>query len=570
MTATLESIKKMVGKKNDSKAFVWLADCERKEGSLEAALHRLDDGLEKFPNDLSALIVRSAILFDQEKWEETLELCEKVLRRDPYVLSVLYRAGLASEKLERIPQRNLFFLRLHDLDPLDSFWQEEYADISGLENLAPEFELDESDPFESIAALLPEEPEEENINFEQLQNDLGDAFSVMEPHEETQDDFMGEDISGDDISSAFSGFFGSPDDLKEDEPEEPAAPMSVFSSFAQENATAKGKEPEVPQTPAVLELPEEETSASTSAAFDQLFGDDDDLPEESSILPPPVPAAESTPAVELAPASTASTLDDFFGDDELPEEPTHFAAAPATPEESSALPPPIPAAESTPAVEPAPASTTSTLDDFFGDDELPEEPAHYAAPVAETPAAAPETKTEQPAEKEADSGKIELTSEVASSLDALFGAEEDDDWNTPATPAAASKAETPAADVPQAAGTAKPAGTFETLFEKSAESTPQKIGGERSGVDFLMSGDSDDEVENALIQNPHAKLDAGNTKLDENLNTPTLADIYYEQGLYKEALDIYRDLAKREPDNTEIQSRLAEVETKYKESNKDA
>ncbi len=543
MTATLESIKKMVGKKNDSKAFVWLADYERREGSLDAAIHRLDAGLEKFPNDLSALIVRSAVLFDQEKWGETLELCERILRRDPYVLSVLYRAGFVCEKLDRIPERNLFFLRLHDLDPLDSFWQEEYADLSGLESLAPEFEQDENDPFGAITALLPEEQEEESINFEQLQSDLGDAFSTLDSHADSNDSFIGEDISGEDISSAFSGFFGSSDDLKE-EPEEPAAPMSVFSSFAQEKA-ASGRESEIPPAPAALDLPEEESSASASSAFDQLFGDDDTL-EESSILPPPIPAAETEPVAETPLASTADTLNDFFGDDELPDEPAQYA---------------------TPAAE------------------VPEVPNPNPATAA---------AIEPPAEKEESSGKIELTSEVASSFDALFGDEDDDDWSIPVTPAAtaapsAAPETAPVSneeiksdisssfdsifgddELPEVTSSVKAAGTFETLFEKSAESAPPAIGAERSGVDFLMSGDSDDEVENALIQNPHAKLDAGNVKLDENLNTPTLADIYYEQGLYKESLDIYRDLAKREPDNAEIQNRLAEVEAKYNESNKDA
>ena len=75
-----------------------------------------------------------------------------------------------------------------------------------------------------------------------------------------------------------------------------------------------------------------------------------------------------------------------------------------------------------------------------------------------------------------------------------------------------------------------------------------------------MSGDSDDEVTASLIDNADAPLSRGAADLDESLNTATLADIYMEQGVYNKALEIYSDLAKKNPDNPEIKSRLEEVE----------
>ena len=47
--------------------------------------------------------------------------------------------------------------------------------------------------------------------------------------------------------------------------------------------------------------------------------------------------------------------------------------------------------------------------------------------------------------------------------------------------------------------------------------------------------------------------------MDDSLNTRTLADIYMEQGVYDKALEIYSDLAKKNPDNEDIKSRLEEV-----------
>ena len=83
-------------------------------------------------------------------------------------------------------------------------------------------------------------------------------------------------------------------------------------------------------------------------------------------------------------------------------------------------------------------------------------------------------------------------------------------------------------------------------------------------MDFLMSGDSDDEVSAGLTKDPTAPLDKLPTDLDESLNTPTLAEIYFEQGLYGKAMDIYQDLARKEPENETIRKRLEEIEMAYR------
>ena len=80
-----------------------------------------------------------------------------------------------------------------------------------------------------------------------------------------------------------------------------------------------------------------------------------------------------------------------------------------------------------------------------------------------------------------------------------------------------------------------------------------------------MSGDSDDEVSVGLIKDPSKPLDRGAADIDESLNTKTLAEIYFEQGLYGKAMDIYQDLCLKEPNNAEYHSRLEEIEKIYRE-----
>jgi hypothetical protein len=45
-----------------------------------------------------------------------------------------------------------------------------------------------------------------------------------------------------------------------------------------------------------------------------------------------------------------------------------------------------------------------------------------------------------------------------------------------------------------------------------------------------------------------------------NVATVTLAEIYFQQGLREQALQIYRQLLEREPENDSVRKRIAEIE----------
>ena len=203
-----------------------------------------------------------------------------------------------------------------------------------------------------------------------------------------------------------------------------------------------------------------------------------------------------------------------------------------------------------------------------------------------SPANVAEAPAEEPLSQEATSAKIEEESvkeTVDESFDSLFGSSDDlpeEASNVAATAAAApAPVETAKVDEPAPASAfSAPAETQEEAPSAELDSIDSEVSNafkglfdeddalteadepNNKGVDYLMSGDSDDEVAASLVNNADAPLSRGAADLDDSLNTRTLADIYMEQGVYNKALDIYSDLAKKNPNNAEIKTRLAEIE----------
>ena len=906
MAVTLDTLKKTVGKKKvKSMAFAWLADYENMAGDVDNALARVEAGLKTYPGDIPGMLVRSKILFQKGDFEECIKECERVLEKEPFCLSAQKRMGEAYEQLENTVERNHCFRRVHDMDPLDTFWKEEYeaepeenvavaagavagaaADAMGDVDFAmpdlgdmnqpqaeenAELALDtvtaepaaepqaeekpaeednlfsksldmdidapaeetapaksaspfsslgeDEDPFAALASLGGEDNSVEESAMDSLQQSLDSA--IAEAGNETVDQEIpaGEEISGNDVGSAFADLFGEEDDLDSfgettsapaAKPAEPAN-ASPFAQF--DLPSSLDDEPEQPKENVAdntLDEVTEDKPQSIDDAFGDIFGEDE-LPEE---LPSTKPAAQAEPeqtvdlnawspepasegglfeksaasdmGFDLAedkpadkPADKPQSLDsafaDIFGEDELPEElppskPAEEpelkpfeeslslddsaltldepaletpAAEPAldVPDELSMELPPEnakepelkpfeegvslddsaltldepaletpaetstelsademdianwtpggtpaeetenvdlemtqpaveepaavepadeeltieePAVEETAAEEPAVAETpveaapaeetNGALDGegfgidkafdalFAEEDELPEE---HATPAAETADAdkvtaeetAPEISEDKPEEGMSASEKEELDKEMGDAFSSLFA--DDDDLAVDETKSAETApteedtgaaleeapladaaleadldksfsslfgeddaleetpAEAPAADAASAA-TEAPAetdaaipeltsnstdleslesefsGAFKQLFNTDDDSLDETtVPPSNKGVDFLMSGDSDDEVTAGLVTDPTAPLDKLPPDIDESLNTQTLAEIYFEQGYYDKALDIYKDLSSKDPENEAIAKRLAEVEKAY-------
>lgn len=777
MTVTLESLRKSIGKKKvNTQAFAWLADFERQSGDLETSLERIDGGLTLYPGDLAARLVRTKILFEKEDYEGCIEECAKVLKMDPFCLSAQKRMGDAYDKLEKVSERNQCYRKVHDMDPLDQFWKDEYdvvaaataaaagaelgeMDLSmpGLETVdagsstefsmgddapflekspedagvpeekgpkfgsgfefvnqepaeetsgsvdasAPETTAFESlaaeasnadDPFAALSALIPDSDAGDEAAMDSLQASLDSAMESINAEEPSAPEVFpaDDDISGGDVNSAMSNFFGVDDDL---EPEEPAAPVSPFSNLnlsagiddepaAAENANKVFSTPAPEDKPQSVddafgsifgedELPEEPAAFQKSAdesmnltgnapaatetvepAADELSlaGDDsldlDDTPVDASDWSPFQKSAETTieetpveeapasgdslfeksaetePAKEESSDSVGGAFDSLFGaDEDLPEEssglfqksaetsaPSIDATEPAAetlPEEPAAeleMP-----AEETKEVE---SSVDNAFSSIFGnDDDLPQEdlaiggetevaedlPA--AEPVAEVPAEEPAVEPSASAESFSENAN-EFEKEMGGAFDSLFGSEEEStgaaveekNISTESLEEGLDKSfdslfgesDDVAADVPVEEKPAAPqaeaatpktdfdnlesevSGAFKGLFESDDDDLPVEKPSNK-GVDFLMSGDSDDEVSAGLVKDPSATLDSVNADLEASQNTRTMAEIYLEQGICDKALEIYQDLAKKEPENKEIQERLEQVRKIYNE-----
>ena len=701
MAVTLDSLKKSIGKKKKSRLFVWVADLEREAGNLDSALKILDEGLKEFPDMAHAHLIRSVVFMTQGNFESALEACDAILKVNPTCLSALRRKGDIYAELGDEMARNKYYRLVHDIDPLDMFWKDEYSVMPEEEQALPELsdeplllpedssedillpqEESEEDPFQMLSALMPEEGNEEDALSDALENSLNDALekeSFFEKDSEASAEPIEEAVSGSDVSSAISDFFGAEEDLFEE-----AKPASPFSNI-EIPVSLEDPEPEVQEpTPSPFEMsafekssesvPAEESSVGLETAFDSLLGEDE-LPEESSAFEKSaesVPAEESSVGLETAfdsllgedelpeepssfeksaesvPAEESSVgletaFDSLLGEDELPEEPSSFEkSAEAVPAEESSVGletafdsllgetelPEEPSsfeksAESVPAEEssvgletepnndmaafavPAPAldldeepaeslsdllgtsvekdetGISSAFDSLFGEeDELlddaslkafakkeQEEKAVESSPLMELD----EDELSLPAANEVKSDPLfttteertipsELSAEVSSSLDALFG-DDDDDLELPTMKQTSSQ---------ESLGTVshdeseEMTGAFKTLFNSDDDLLEEKVEGQDK-VDVLMSGDSDDEVAAALLKDPMASLLENGENIDERLNTATLAEIYFEQGLYQKSLEIYQDLHEKNPEDEQIQKRLSEIQEAFDE-----
>ena len=486
MATTVESLRKAIGKKKDSRAFAWLADLLRQNGDLDAALSCVQAGLSATPCEEGNLVL-SKILVEKEDWDGVIEACEFVLCRNPYCLSAIRRLGDAYAEKGDIENRNLYYRQLHDLDPLDAFWKEEYApkietheEMPALEDLpkaepapilaaeslpeplepeAPaaseadkaEEEKDE-DPFSSLATLLPADDENENeVSFHDLENSLDKAIADFSPSNAEKDEFPTEEIDGDDISTALSGIFGAA------ETEEPAS--------------EKQEEKTVESTPAEKV---EDKPQSLSDAFDSIFGEDE-LPEEFVL---------SKPSDEVSPT---------------PEKEGSASAAPSVSEHS---------------------------------------------PLFEKSS----DKTSQP--------ESTLEKSVESSFDSLFG---DASGYLPLEglgglqkPETASHIVPPdeVSPTPEKEGSASAAPSVSEhspLFEKSSEKTPQPESTLEKSVESSFDSLFGDASDDALVEDP-------------TTSTRTLAEIYFEQGVYDEAIKIYKDLLRKSPGDDALKTRLSEIE----------
>jgi len=426
------------------------------------------------------------------------------------------------------------------------------------------------------------------------------------------------------LDSAFNDIFGE-DELPEEKPAEPAAEdasanedeFSLGLDLPVEDAPAT----EAPAADDVLDLDSEDLTFGEEKASEdeslELPAEEEAVPEEPAAEETAVeePAAEKPvveetnaeePAVEEPvveqtiaeepPVAEPEVADDggihvqsaldalFADDDELPEEHAPASDMPEAVAEDSLV-------ESAPEEEKVESvadenklndedSLSKEMGDAFStlfsdDDDLPvdESNADASAERPEQEAVASQEDTGAAIE-EAPLADPTLESDLDKSFSSLFGEDDSVAESEPAKDISAEEsAPTADADVAQEVVESSTdheslesefSGAFKELFNTDDDSLDEKESlPNNKGMDFLMSGDSDDEVVAGLVSDPNVPLDKLPSEIDPSRNTQTLAEIYFEQGYYDKALDMYRDLASKDPENEAIAKRLAEVQKAY-------
>ncbi len=630
MATTVESLRKSIGKKKPSRAFAWLADLLCRNGDLDGALQCAQEGILQFPDSEEGLLVLSKIWMQKEDFDQVIEACESVLLKNPYCLSALRRLGDAYDKKGDEESRNHYYQLLHDLDPLDAFWSEEYApkitealmdapvaaaaaepsldailkDAPPLnlpedaplkeeplnlpaepqeseapkadsifekslenepakdihpESVAENSKSEEDDPFSSLSSLLPANDEhDEEVSFGDLEHSLDDALAGFAPTNTDKDQFPTDEIDGSDISSALSGIFG---------------PAETEESADEESSDGLLKEALPAEEPVKEDKPQ-----SLSDAFDDIFGEDE-LPEEfvpsalsespSAISEGPSESSASSTPSESAPApslesSVESSFDSLFGNESdalpsedltLPADSSPAPSAPSTPSDSA----PAPSLES---------SVESSFDSLFGNesDALPSEDLTLPADSSPAPSAPSTPSDSAPAPS--------LESSVESSFDSLFGNESDalpsEDLTLPADSSPAPSApSTPSDSAPAPSLESSVESSFDSLFGNESDALPSEdltLPADSSPAPSAPSTPSDSAPAPSLESSVESSFDSlfGNEsdalEEDPTTSTRTLAEIYFEQGVYDESIKIYKDLIRKSPDDASLQTRLEEIE----------
>ena len=352
MAITLDTLRKTVKKnKGKSLALAWLADMERASGDYEAALKIVDEALAASPSDVPAMLVRAKILAGQQDFAGSVSEYKKVLAKDPFCLSAHKRMGEAYDQLGKTTERNMCFRRVHDMDPLDSFWKEEFDILPEDQdtNLAAppmdddSFTMDmdsesgadgEDNVFANLASSMPNSDEEDNASVDDLLKSLNSASDGNEEVADNQDQsYGGSDVlSTSEVSSAITGILGGDDDLVDGQAGEASANASPFSSS---NALASDAAPKSDDNLFSLDASSESESQPTNVddAFSSIFGEDDSFEEKpaeasdsiSDWSPSATPVADADESLETPKEEDKATnVDDafssIFGDDDLPEE----------------------------------------------------------------------------------------------------------------------------------------------------------------------------------------------------------------------------------------------------------
>ena len=322
MAVTLDTLKKSIGKKKaKTMAFAWLADYENMAGDVDNALARVDAGLQMYPGDIPGMLVRSKILFQKGRFKECVKECEKVLEKEPFCLSAQKRMGEAYEQMENLDERNRCFRRVHDMDPLDMFWKEEYETVS--DTSAAVAGAVAGAAGEALADADFSMPDFADMGEPQAQDSAAVAASGETAETPVEEDSpfsksldMNLDAPAEDFGSMSASPFSTSHGGDEEDPfaalaalggDDNSVEESAMDSLQQSLNTALSEASAEAAAQTDIPAGEEISGHDVGSAFAEMFGEEDDL-DSFGDMPSAAPA-QAKPAPEPVNASPFAQFD---------------------------------------------------------------------------------------------------------------------------------------------------------------------------------------------------------------------------------------------------------------------
>ncbi|GEM_PF-2462763 len=203
ITPEMEKYQSMLAKNPNSRVFASLAECYRKQGMLDEAIHLCIDGVKKYPNYMSGRVALGRAYFDKGMIKEAKEELEKVVSVTPNNIVANKVLGDVHLLEEDIDKAGVFFGKVLSMSPEDEEVAAKVEDIkAGINPLSAAIEeAKKAEEGEAEAAAEGEQREQEALEAQEDQMagretiDVGpDLAESTGGVEEIEDDEVLEDI----------------------------------------------------------------------------------------------------------------------------------------------------------------------------------------------------------------------------------------------------------------------------------------------------------------------------------------------------------------------------------------
>jgi tetratricopeptide (TPR) repeat protein len=267
---------------DETPAFGAIAERFRRAGDLERAVALCQDGLKRFPRNLSARVTLGWALLDLGRYDEAREALESVLKRAPDNLAAIRGLAELHDRAE-----HTMMLPMDGPGqwppPVDSNDQTDAADAADLGAATAALQADGADAFEFPPPL---------------------TIPIPTPAMDATD--LDPEIGADAVALAADALF--------DAPAPPAEPLDAVAAFAaaEPKHERSASTPPVPPAPAPVPIPVTSFSSVEDPVF--LSASGAPLPVAAAATPasaieaPPVHVAEAGTVVEPAASSAGETV----------------------------------------------------------------------------------------------------------------------------------------------------------------------------------------------------------------------------------------------------------------------